>query len=103
LFLKKEPEKANDLDLQDKWRSAMDKAAGVKTKDDAGILKKAVKRIEKKREKSSKSWKDRIQATEMKKKSVQDKRTKNIEKRKEMKKEGKMKKLKKRGRILPGF
>ena len=97
------PEKANELELKDKWRSAIDKASGLKVKDDVSILKKAVKRLEKKKSKSKKNWQDRTKEVERKKEKFQDKRRKNIEKRREKNKETKIKKLKKKGRILPGF
>ena len=99
----KEPEKANELELKDKWKSAIDKASGLKVKDDVSILKKAVKRLEKKKSKSKKNWQDRNKEVERKKEQFQDKRRKNIEKRRDKNKETKIKKLKKKGRILPGF
>lgn len=99
----KEPEKANELEIKEKWKSALDKASGLKVKDDVNMLKKAVKRLEKKKEKSKKSWQEKQKEVEMLKQKAQDKRRKNIEKRKEKNKEAKIKKLKKKGRILPGF
>lgn len=98
-----DPEKASELEIKDKWKSAIDKAAGVKVKDDVGLLTKAVKRIEKKKEKSRKSWDDRKKDVESRKQMAQDKRRKNLDKRKEKNRERKIKKLKKKGRILPGF
>lgn len=98
-----EPEKATELELKSKWKTAIDKAAGVKIKDDVQLLKKSVKKLEKMKEKSKKSWEERNKQVEMKKNQAQEKRRKNLEKRKEKKKENKIKKLKKKGRILPGF
>jgi len=103
LLKQTEPEKASELELKSKWKSAIDKAAGVKIKDDVDLLKKSVKRIEKKKEKSKKNWEERTKSVEQQKKKLQDKRKKNMDKRKEKNKETKMKKLKKKGRILPGF
>jgi hypothetical protein len=98
-----EPEKASELELKTKWKTAIDKAAGVKIKDDVQLLKKSVKKLEKKKEKSKKGWEERNKQVEMKKNQAQEKRRKNLDKRKEKKKENKIKKLKKKGRILPGF
>jgi len=98
-----EPEKANELEIKEKWRSALDKASGLKVKDDVTMLKKAVKRLEKKKDKSKKNWVERVKTVESKKAQIQDKRRKNIEKRRDKNKETKIKKLKKKGRILPGF
>lgn len=95
-----EPEKASELEQKAKWKSAIDKASGVKVKDDVDMLKKAVKRMDKKKDKSRKNWQERSKKVEEHKKQLQDKRQKNIEKRKEKKKEGKIKRLKKKGRIL---
>lgn len=100
---KTEPEKASELELKSKWRAAMDKASGLKVKDDVNLLKKSVKRMEKKKEKSKKNWDERKKEVEERKNKVQEKRRKNIEKRKEKNKEKKIKLLKKKGRILPGF
>lgn len=98
-----EPEKAVELETTDKWKTAIDKAAGVKVKDDVGLLKKALKKVEKKKDKSRKDWSNRIKEVKQNKERVQGKRTKNIEKRREKIKENKIKKLKKKGRIMPGF
>lgn len=84
-----EPEKASEMETKAKWKTAMDKAAGVKVKDDVGLLKKTVKRIEKKKEKSRKNWEERTKEVEEKKNKLQDKRRKNIDKRKEKNKEKK--------------
>lgn len=100
---KVEPEKAVELETSTKWKTAIEKASGIKVKDDISTLKKSVKRMEKKKEKSKKNWEERNKHVEEKKMKTQDKRRKNIEKRKEKKKEKKIKLLKKKGRILPGF
>lgn len=98
-----ETEKANELEFKDKLKSAIDRAAGIKVKDNPELLAKAVKRIEKKKDKSRKGWDERVKSVEARKQIVQDKRRKNLEKRKEKNKEKKIKKLKKKGRILMGF
>lgn len=98
-----EPAKAVELETTDKWKTAIDKAAGVKVKDDVGLLKKALKKVEKKKDKSRKDWSNRVKEVKHNKDRAQGKRTKNIEKRREKIKENKVKKLKKKGRIMPGF
>lgn len=98
-----EPEKATELETASKWKTAIEKASGIKVKDDISTLKKSVKRMEKKKEKSKKNWEERSKIVEEKKIKAQEKRRKNIEKRKDKKKENKIKQLKKKGRILPGF
>lgn len=98
-----EPEKAVEMETTDKWKTAIDKAAGVKVKDDINLLKKSLKKVEKKKEKTKRDWNERVKDVKRIKEKAQDKRQKNIEKRREKTKETKMKKLKKKGRIMPGF
>lgn len=98
-----EIDKANELEFKDKWRSAIDRAAGLKVKDDPELLAKSVKRLEKKKEKSRKGWEERKKSVDERKQQALDKRRKNLEKRKEKNKERKIKKLKKKGRIMMGF
>lgn len=85
------------------WNNALQKAEGVKVKDDPELLKKTIKKQEKLKKKSSKEWADRTERTEKKQKDKQDKRLKNIKARKQKKVDSKIKKAKKKGRILPGF
>jgi hypothetical protein len=98
-----EPEKAFEMETSDKWRTVLDKASGVKVKDDIDMLKKSIKRVEKKKEKTKKEWTDRVQKVEFSKQKAIEKRQKNIDVRKDKKKEKKVKRLKKKGRLLPGF
>lgn len=98
-----EPEKAMELETTEKWKTAIDKASGVKVKDDINLLKKSLKKVEKKKEKTKRDWNDRVKEAKRIKERAQDKRQKNIEKRREKTKETKIKKLKKKGRIMPGF
>ncbi len=95
-----EPEKASELETKAKWKAALEKASGVKVKDDVDMLKKAVKRLDKKKEKSKKGWQERTKQVEERGKQLQEKRQKNLDKRKDKKRENKMKRLKKKGRIL---
>lgn len=98
-----EPEKATELEMKEKWRSVIDKAAGVKVRDDPELLAKSIKRLEKKKEKSRKSWEERVKGVEARKQHLQEKRKKNLDKRKEKNKEKKLKRLKKKGRVIMGF
>lgn len=98
-----EPDKAMEIETTDKWKTAIDKAAGVKVRDDVGLLKKSLKKVEKKKEKTRKDWTERVKEGKRIKDKALDKRQKNIDKRRAITKENKTKKLKKKGRIMPGF
>ena len=66
-------------------------------------MKKTIKRDEQQKKRSSKKWENRIGGVQ---KSIQErqlKRQENISKRKKDKKNNKLKKAAKKGRIIPGF
>lgn len=85
------------------WKNALQKAEGMKVKDDPELLKKTIKKQEQIKKKSSKEWTERTDKLDKKQKEKQDKRQKNIKARKQKKVDTKIKKAKKKGRILPGF
>lgn len=97
---KTEPLKAVEVETTEKWKTAIDKASGVKVKDDVSLLKKSLKKVEKKKEKTKKNWDRRMKEVKQAQDKAQDKRQKNIDKRREKSKENKLKKLKKKGRIF---
>lgn len=84
------------------WQAAIDKAEGVKVKDDVELLKKAVKRKEMKKKSSKQKWEQREEDLEKKKNTSQTKRKDNLQKRKKDVKSNIKKKLIKKGRIVPG-
>ena len=58
-------------------------ASGEKMQDDAKLLKKAIKRIDKKKEKSKQQWQDRADTVKTQEEDRQRKRTDNLAKRKQ--------------------
>ncbi|KAK0429359.1 hypothetical protein QR680_011342 [Steinernema hermaphroditum] len=95
----KDPEKAEKIEENIRWKNAMQRAAGVKVKDDIGLLKKSLKRKEKMKQNKKKKWGNRekqVKADEAKK---QQKRETNLQKRRDTVKKAKMDKLRKKGRI----
>lgn len=99
----KDPEQAQEVKQKKQWLKAMDKAQGVKVKDDPELLKRSMKRQQKQRQQSQKKWQARVENVTQKQKERQDKRKENIKARKQAKLQTKMKRLKKKGRIIPGF
>jgi hypothetical protein len=96
-------ERVKNLESKTAWKTALDKAEGVKVKDDAGLLKKSIKRIDQRKKSTKKKWADREEGVEKRKTFTQDKRAENIKKRKDGVKKTKDKKMAKRGRTVPGF
>lgn len=94
------PTKAKQMAEKMKWKTAMSKAEGVKVRDNPELLKKSMKKHEKKKEHSEKKWKERETNLAKNMKQRQDKRAKNIAKKKDGKKEKKVKLAKKRGRFV---
>ncbi|KAJ2398766.1 hypothetical protein GGI23_003048 [Coemansia sp. RSA 2559] len=87
--------KADELEAKDKWSKALGQAKGEKVKDDVKLLRKAVRREDQKKRKSSREWNDRKEAVKEKIKERSDKREANIKARvdaKKMKNQGKSKK-----------
>ncbi|XP_064457654.1 surfeit locus protein 6 homolog isoform X2 [Ornithodoros turicata] len=99
----KNPEQAKEVKQKKLWLKAIDKAEGIKVKDNPELLKKTMKRKDKQKKQSRKKWKARTETVEKRQKDRQEKRQKNIKDRKKSKLQGKLKKLKKRGRVIPGF
>ena len=102
---KKDERKSEELHEKLQWQRAVDLAKGVKRKDDPKFLKQTMKRIEKRKGKSRKSWEDRATHEKETKDKKQEVRRKHIKERADHIKTAKMKKMaKKRGLTRkPGF
>ena len=85
------------------WENAINKASGVKVKDNIELLQKTIRRREGAKKKSTKEWTSREEKVKEKEKEKIAKRNENLAKRKKDKKEKKTKKLIKKGRIIPGI
>ncbi|KAJ1647519.1 hypothetical protein LPJ64_001115 [Coemansia asiatica] len=86
---------AERIEQKDKWNKALDQAKGQKVKDDVKLLRKAVKRMDQKKAKSSREWTDRKKQVQTGIKEREEKRNANLKARsdaKKMKKSGKSKK-----------
>jgi hypothetical protein len=49
------------------WRTALDRTSGIKVKDDATLLKKSIKRQDRKKKLSKKNWEQRTEKEENRK------------------------------------
>lgn len=93
---------AKEQKMKQLWKTAFDKTEGIKTKDDAVMLKKTIKKRKVEVKKSKTKWKQRKESVEEKKAAVQKKRQVNIDKRRADNKKTKMKRAVKKGRIISG-
>jgi len=64
------------------WQKALEKAGGIKQKDNPKLLKKTLKRKERQKKKSSREWKARTKQVDKQKREKQEKRTTNLAERK---------------------
>ncbi|RHZ58166.1 hypothetical protein Glove_375g90 [Diversispora epigaea] len=90
----KDPDKATQLHEKEEWRKALQKTRGEKVKDDINLLKKTIKNKTFKKKSSEKAWKERLQTVSKAITEKQEKRTKNIQERINMKKNKKGRKHK---------
>jgi len=79
-------EKRKEILEKKSWKDALAKATGTKVKDNATLLKKSIKREDKKKKKSQGVWKDRYAKVESEKQARQDKRNANIKAEKDKRK-----------------
>lgn len=68
---------------KEKWSKAVRMARGEKLKDDPSLLRKTVKRLEKKKQTHKKKWGERMKAESSRKDAQQKKRQQNIRERTE--------------------
>ena len=94
---------AQKAEEQQAWLTALQRAEGIKVKDNTELLKKSLKQKEKRKLQKKSAWQDREQNVEKQMQKKQDKRKRNLKKRMDSKKEKKMKRAKKKGRLIPGF
>ncbi|CCD73224.1 SURF6 homolog gldi-11 [Caenorhabditis elegans] len=95
-----DPHKATIMEDELKWEKTLKRAAGGKVKDNLGMLKKALVKKNKMKDRRKQKWENRENKTEGEKQTKQDKRKKNLQKRIDDVKKRKMNKLRNKGRIL---
>ena len=99
---KGDSEAVKEMQETSAWSKAMEKTEGAKVKDDVELLKKSIKKQEQRKKSAAKKWDARNADVNKRKDAKIQKRNDNIAKRKKDKKDNKMKKLAKKGRV-PGF
>jgi len=96
-----QPDKASELEKKLHWDAAIDRAQGIKVKDNKNLLKQSLKRKEKIKKSSLKKWKHRDEKLQDKVQKRQDDRNRNLQKRKSDNKQRKLDKARKKGRLVP--
>ncbi|NXF09688.1 SURF6 protein, partial [Smithornis capensis] len=97
----KDEKKAQELENKMRWTNALYKAEGVKIRDNEERLKEALKRKEKRREQRKKQWEQRTIRVVENPPQRQDKRQRNIQKKKKDRIPPKKARARKKGRVLP--
>lgn len=99
--LTRQDQKMGDVAQEkEKWSKAVRMVRGEKLKDDPTLLRKTVKRLEKKKQTHKKKWGERMKAESLRKDAQQKKRQQNIHERTEKIKAKKARKrAKKRGLV----
>ncbi|KAH7973142.1 hypothetical protein HPB52_021801 [Rhipicephalus sanguineus] len=99
-----DPERrAKEAQEKRNWHRALDRAEGIKVRDDPVLLEASLKRREKRRQQRRKKWDSRSQRVKQRQIERQKKRRDIIKTRKQAKLPTKMKRLKKKDHIIPGF
>merc|ERR1712136_530283 len=96
-------EKGDAMEEKIAWQNMMEKAKGVKIKDDETLIKNSIKRKEELKQHSKKKWEKRETEVKEKMAAKQQKRTANIRAKKDEKIKRKVKKMTKKGRLVPGL
>ena len=97
------PEKAEEKKSKSLWEGALAKAEGAKLKNDPVLLKKSIKKKEKRKQASAKKWEHRKEQLDERKKRKMESREQNLQSQQDKRKAKKFKKGVKRGHIIPGF
>ncbi|XP_073983968.1 surfeit locus protein 6 [Rhodnius prolixus] len=93
-------EKVKEIKGRIAWNVAIQKAEGLKVKDDVELLKKSVRKIRNAKNRSKKKWEERENSKVQNMEEAQKKRKMNLLNKKKEKKKKKMKKLIKKGRVV---
>jgi len=95
--------RATELKDKKAWKGALMRADGQKVMDDLDLLKKSVKKKQQKKKTNKDKWEQRNEKLKDKMAADEKKRKDNIRARKKDKLKNKMKKMTKKGHIVPGF
>ncbi|CAI2331913.1 unnamed protein product [Caenorhabditis sp. 36 PRJEB53466] len=95
-----DPHKATIMEDELKWEKTLKRAAGGKVKDNLEMLKKALAKKNKLKDRKKEKWQNRDNKVEGEKQTKQEKRKSNLQKRIDDVKKRKMNKLRKKGRIM---
>ncbi|VDN03055.1 unnamed protein product [Thelazia callipaeda] len=96
----KNPEKASKVEKNIQWKKALNRAEGQKVKDNPELLKHSLKKKEMIKQWRKKKWAKRIEHMEQVQSRKQEKRSTNIQARKDIVRKRKLQKARNKGRIL---
>ncbi|GLH10823.1 hypothetical protein R5R35_011920 [Gryllus longicercus] len=100
---KGEVKKVDEIKEKQAWKTAFQKTAGIKVKDDPQLLQNTIKKKIQQKKKSRKAWKARESQVQKQMEERQQKRQSNIDEHKRKKKSKKTQRLVKKGRLIPGL
>lgn len=92
-------EKAEQFKSKSSWKAALARSEGEKVRDNPDLIKKSIKKIDKRKAKSARQWQQRNEQVESKKEAKQEKRERHLKERAKAKKQKQIERSKKRGRI----
>ncbi|XP_071493708.1 uncharacterized protein [Diadema antillarum] len=96
----KDPDQAHQMETESKWQTVIDRAQGIKVKDDVELLKKSLKRKGKRKQQSSKQWEARTARLEEKMKEREARKRRNVKAKTDARKSKKVKRLQRKGKLL---
>ena len=74
-------EKGGALEEKKRWCKAVKMARGEKVKDDPSLLRKTMKRLEKKKQSNTRKWKERVRGEQERREAREKRRKQNIKER----------------------
>ncbi|OTF79986.1 surfeit locus protein 6-like protein [Euroglyphus maynei] len=78
------------------WQTVLEKSEGNKVRDDPQLIEKSLKKMQKRKSKTFKSWNERKESVEQRKQGKQNRRQRMLEEQKNKRKERRLKRFQKK-------